>query len=80
MTLARWPNEGFAPVVDVAGPVVKNRRGQEVCLEGRIVYEGDRPSRWREEKDGWLHGYWFHDWADSVTHRQHRFPCNTSLP
>jgi len=31
---------------------------------GKIVYEGDRPSRWMQEKDGWVHGYWFHDWRD----------------
>jgi len=64
MTLARWPNRGFTPVVDVAGPLVKNSRGQDTCKEGRIVYEGDRPSRWVKEKDGWVHGYWFHDWSD----------------
>ena len=64
MTLARWPNEGFTRVVDVAGPLVKNSRGQDICREGRIIYEGDRPSRWIGEKDGWVHGYWFHDWSD----------------
>ena len=64
MTLARWPNEGFTPIVNVAGPVEKNSRGQDVCREGAIVYEGDRPTRWRKEPDGWVHGYWFHDWSD----------------
>lgn len=64
MTLARWPNEGFTPVVDVAGPLEKNTRGQDTCRVGKIVYEGDRPSRWMQEKDGWVHGYWFHDWRD----------------
>ncbi len=64
MTLARWPNAGFIRIVDVAGPVVKNGRDQEVCKEGRIVYEGDRPARWQQETDGWVHGYWFHDWSD----------------
>jgi hypothetical protein len=64
MTLARWPNEGFTPVVDVAGPIEKNRRGQDTCRVGKIVYEGDRPSRWADEPDGWVHGYWYHDWRD----------------
>ena len=64
MTLARWPNNGFTPIVNVAGPIVKNTRGQDVCREGLIVYEGDRPSRWVKEPDGWVHGYWFHDWSD----------------
>ncbi len=52
LTLARWPNEGFTRVAAVA-------------KKGRIAYEGDRPSRWREEPDAWLYGYWFYDWADS---------------
>ncbi len=64
MTLARWPNEGFTPIVDVAGPIEKNSRGQDVCREGTIVYQGDRPTRWLKEPDGWVHGYWFHDWSD----------------
>jgi hypothetical protein len=64
MTLSRWPNEGFSPVVDTDGPVTKNRRNQDVCRTGRFVYEGDRPERWVKEKDAWVHGYWFHDWSD----------------
>ncbi|MBT4820318.1 MAG: hypothetical protein HON70_31715, partial [Lentisphaerae bacterium] len=64
MTLSRWPNEGFAKVVDTDGPVEKNRRGQDVSRTGRFVYEGTRPERWLQEKDGWVHGYWFHDWSD----------------
>ena len=31
---------------------------------GRIVYSGDRPKRWLGERDVWLHGYWFWDWAE----------------
>ncbi len=64
MTLARWPNDGFIRIADVAGPVTKNDRGQDMCKEGRIVYEGDRPARWLQEPDGWVHGYWYHDWSD----------------
>ncbi|MBC7808312.1 MAG: right-handed parallel beta-helix repeat-containing protein [Akkermansiaceae bacterium] len=64
MTLARWPNDGPARVVDVIGahPVDDyGARGNEV---GKIVYEGDRPSRWAGESDIWLHGFWALDWAD----------------
>ena len=34
------------------------------AAEGVFTYEGDRPGRWAGEKDVWLHGYWFWDWAD----------------
>jgi hypothetical protein len=64
MTLARWPNKGFAPIVDVAGPTPVDIRGTKGCKEGMIVYQGDRPSRWVGEKDIMLEGYWFWDWAD----------------
>ncbi|HXK92288.1 MAG TPA: right-handed parallel beta-helix repeat-containing protein [bacterium] len=55
MPLARWPNEGWAKIAGVpAGPT-----------GGRFTYEGDRPSRWLNAEDIWLHGYWSWDWADS---------------
>ncbi len=55
MTLARWPNEGFVRIA--ATPAGKNG--------GLFAYSGERPARWVEEPDAWLHGYWFYDWADT---------------
>lgn len=54
MTLARWPNEGFATIAELP-------EGKDGDAFG---YEGDRPVRWREEPDPWTHGYWYQDWAD----------------
>ena len=55
MTLARWPNDGW---VRMMGPSSR--------LKGEaFIYEGDRPSRWVNSKDAWVHGYWTHDWAES---------------
>lgn len=66
MTLARWPNEGFVKTGDVPGPLTlqawDRRPGSP---EGRFQYDGDRPGRWVQERDAWLYGYWFWDWADS---------------
>ncbi len=65
MTMARYPNEGMMHVVDTCvddGHQVIGIKGSKV---GRFVYEGDRPARWKEEKDALLYGYWFFDWADS---------------
>ncbi|MFW5693306.1 MAG: hypothetical protein ACOCWL_03730 [Thermoguttaceae bacterium] len=64
MRIARWPNEGFVPVVDVVEETPFNVRGTRGDRSGKIVYEGDRPQRWTEENDLWLHGYWFWDWAE----------------
>jgi hypothetical protein len=64
MTLARWPNQGFVHIVDVVGGQPLDVRGTVGDTVGKFAYEGDRPKRWVGEKDIWLHGYWFWDWAD----------------
>ena len=64
MTLARWPNDGFIKIVSVEGTTERNVRGTKGCAEGKFVYEGDRPRRWVGEKEAWVLGYWFWDWAE----------------
>ncbi len=54
MTLARWPNKGWALTKDV--PDELDHKG--------FVYAGERPSRWKDADDIWMHGYWKWDWAD----------------
>ncbi|MCK5861697.1 MAG: right-handed parallel beta-helix repeat-containing protein [Candidatus Hydrogenedentes bacterium] len=64
MTLARWPNKDFSAIVDIAvedGHVSHGRVGSKT---GKFFYEGDRPSRWLDEPDPWVHGYWFWDWSE----------------
>lgn len=63
MELSRWPNEGFIAVEAVLGKTPIDVRGVKGCAEGLFVYEGDRPSRWAAEKEPWVLGYWFRDWA-----------------
>jgi len=55
MTLARWPNHGYARIAGL--PDGQNAR--------RFQYDGDRPQRWTDEPDVWVYGYWYHDWADT---------------
>ncbi len=60
MTLSRWPNTGWTKIAATpAGP-----KG------GRFTYKGNRPSRWAQAEDIWLHGYWTWDWADSYVNVQ----------
>lgn len=63
MTLARWPNDGFTTIVDVAKLDV-DVRGTKGSVEGKFTYEGRRPKRWLKESDPWVHGYWFWDWSE----------------
>ncbi len=73
MTLARWPNEGWAVIADVPqtgelvykGELPHMRFGLPVGKHyGRIAYNGDRPARWSDVDEIFLHGYWCWDWYD----------------
>jgi len=64
MTPARWPNEGFVKIVGLVEPDTVNVRGTKGSKTGKFLYEGDRPKRWGQENDIWVHGYWFWDWSD----------------
>jgi len=65
MQLSRWPNEGFVKIVDVVGGKPTTSHGLKGDSVGKFAYDGDRPKRWSDENDIWLHGYWFWDWADA---------------
>lgn len=64
MTVSRWPNEGFVKIADLVEKDDHKIHGIPGSKVGKFVYEGDRPKRWKGEKEGWLHGYWFWDWSD----------------
>ncbi len=64
MTLARWPNEGFARIKDIVVDDGHQIHGQRGSKTGKFLYDGDRPERWAAEPSAWLHGYWFWDWSD----------------
>ncbi|MEA1952649.1 MAG: right-handed parallel beta-helix repeat-containing protein, partial [Planctomycetota bacterium] len=64
LPLARWPNDGFVHIADVQldGHKIHGRAGSKT---GRFTYRGERPNRWKDDKDAMLYGYWFFGWADS---------------
>jgi hypothetical protein len=64
MTLARYPNPGeWLKIADIpqGGTRVETERDSHY---GRFTYEGDRPARWKDPSDLWVHGYWVWDWSD----------------
>ena len=64
-TLARWPNEGFVKTGNILGTdTFKVWNSIEGCRDGRFQYVEDRPSRWGDEPDVRLYGYWFWDWYE----------------
>ena len=68
MTLARWPNEGEweriagFPESTSEGDGHGGKIGK---LGGGFFYSGDRPKRWKDTSNLWVHGYWAWDWANS---------------
>ena len=65
MQLARWPNDGFVRIVEAVGETPHIIHGIKGTREGKFTYSTDRPRRWADEHEIWLHGYWFWDWSDS---------------
>ena len=64
MTLARWPNEGFTAHRRRPDAIEKNAAGKDMRREGGSCTKGDGRRVGLTRPDGWVHGYWFHDWSD----------------
>jgi hypothetical protein len=64
MTLARWPNRAWAQIKKVLekGSVPCSREKPDRV--GKFVYSGDRPRRWLEAGEVYLHGHWAYKWHD----------------
>lgn len=68
MTLARWPNEGgFETIAGIPGGSGSDDGHGNILgtLEKGFHYSGERPRRWKDAGDIWVHGYWAYDWADT---------------
>ncbi|MCA9437209.1 MAG: hypothetical protein KC978_15595, partial [Candidatus Omnitrophica bacterium] len=63
MTLAQWPNEGWAEIDQVIESGPAPWRNHESDALGVFTCKGDHPSTWAKVKDLWLEGYWCFDWA-----------------
>ncbi len=68
MILSRWPNADFLKIVKPAEPTGDEHGGTLGKLPAGFYYEGDRPARWTDTDDIWVHGYWAYDWANSYEH------------
>jgi hypothetical protein len=62
MTLARWPNKGWAAIAKIIAPGSVPRTGDKGSEGGVFEYSGDEPARWNVEAGVWLYGYWCFDW------------------
>lgn len=68
LTLARWPNQGYAKV----GKVIEPGNGEEDREKPprKPVFEiaDSRSKLWAKAEDAWVYGYWKYDWADESIH------------
>lgn len=63
-TIARYPNQGFIRIRELAGPTEARIRETRGCKEGWFYADDERVKRWAGENGAMLHGYWYWDWAD----------------
>lgn len=66
LPISRWPNSGWAKYGKVIDKGSMPRRGEKPDRPGTIEYVGDRPDRWKNAENIWLHGYFAFDWFDDV--------------
>jgi len=68
MTLARYPNGDWLRIADVPADAEYKFQDKDdpslVRHRGPFQYDGERPARWGQAPDIWIHGYWTYDWAD----------------
>ena len=64
MQISRYPNEGFLKITGLVGGHEKDIRGTKGDMYGDFMFDDDRLTAWTDEKDPWVHGYWFWDWSD----------------
>ncbi len=57
MQLSRWPNDSWLRVAGLTKPGGDYKFRNVPYEKGKFVYGGDRPERWKGEKDIWLMGY-----------------------
>lgn len=65
LQVARWPNKGYVRIAGVSKKKTYKTWKGTASREGVIQYKEDRASRWVNEKDLWIYGYYCWDWADS---------------
>jgi len=58
-------NHEFTKIAGYPAGEKDEHGGQLGPLTNGFYYAGDRPRRWRDTSDLWVHGYWAYDWANS---------------
>ncbi len=66
MTLARWPNTGWATIAKVVSSGSIPSNGETANVGGIFETREDRATQWNLSDGVWLHGFWKADWYDET--------------
>ena len=64
MRISRYPNKGFVKITGLLNEDPVDVRGTKGDKRGKFKYDDQRIASWSNEKDAWVHGYWFWDWSE----------------
>ena len=64
MWISRYPNKGFVKITGILNEDPVDVRGTKGDKTGKFIYDDPQISLWKNEKDAWVHGYWFWDWSE----------------
>lgn len=64
MWISRYPNKGFVKITGLLNEEPVDVRGTKGDKRGKFNYNDPRINQWKDEKDAWVHGYWFWDWSE----------------
>lgn len=64
MWISRYPNKNFVKITGLFDEEPVDVRGTKGDKVGKFSYDDARINRWKDEKDAWVSGYWFWDWAE----------------
>jgi len=64
LTLARWPNGGYAHVATVIEGGNNEKDWDKPKRQPVFTADTDRAKNWGRAPDAWMYGYWKFDWAD----------------
>ena len=69
MTVARWPNEGYAMFTQLIDAGASGRTHwvqRDVYRPGSFKFPNDRPKHWDISRGVHLHGFWCYEWHDEA--------------
>jgi hypothetical protein len=79
LTVARWPNSGFASIGMVLDHGSNPAKGEKDQRGAKFVFENDRLNRWKNARNAWLNGYFSYGYTDDNLQVDTIDPANKTI-